>query len=130
MFYGNEMERMRKWTWPMSMYCSEFPLKSLQKTTKIQDNQHPSQELNWVLSKYRPKILPPELVCSVLLTVNILKSNTNSSSSSIGSSSIGSSSSSFFFWGKIYSLSTDFVHVKLVGHNVMVHTNTVTYKLF
>jgi hypothetical protein len=107
----------------MSRYCSEFPLKGLQKTTKIQDNQHPSQELNWVFPKYRPKILPLEPICSILLTLNILKSNTNSSSSS-------SSSSSFFFWGKIYFLSTDFVHVKLVGHNVMVHTNTVTYKLF
>jgi len=57
------------------------------KTRNIQDNQYPSQELNWVLPKYRPKILPPEPICSVLATMNISKSNTNSSSSNSSSSS-------------------------------------------
>jgi len=88
-FYDDETERMRKWPWPMSSYCSEFPLEGLQKTTKIQDNQYPSQELNWVLPKYRPKILPPYPICSVLLTMNILKSNTKRRRRS---------SSSFFLW--------------------------------
>jgi hypothetical protein len=106
MITDDEMERMRKWSWPMSRYCLALPLKDLHKTTKIQDNQNPSQELNWVLPKYRPKILTPEPISSVLATVNILKRNTNSGSSN---------SSIFFFWGKIYSLSIDFVCVKLVG---------------
>jgi len=73
MFYDDETERMRKWSWPMSRYCSESLLKGLKKKThthtKNQDNQYPSQELNWVLPKYRPKILLPEPISSVLATM-------------------------------------------------------------